>query len=692
MGLQSSNFAYTLEEPAYHGPGYLLHQSVHKQNGGQYSVFVFDTSNGSGLNAKRFIDSYLLRLKTCRQPNLLKFYDSVEENNKLYIVTERVVPFTDLLWDVKQNTNVMEWGIHQILSATSFLNDQGFVHGNIGSHSIFINNGGDWRLAGFQTLTEFSKVKNRSGLYIDGLPYVYQNAVPPEIKNSQSLSNINPHSIDSWGVAIFIAELFCGQKDVDIVKMAEYIPKKFVSKWKKLLRNDPSNRLSSSQFLAEVRFNNPIIEVCVFLDEFAVKEQNEIDLFFRKLPSLIEYIPMDICKYKILPRLTEAIDFGSTDKDIITLVFNIAKDLDDSEYDKLVLPAVIRWFNSKDLMVRSALLENLEIYAKNIPSNILNKDIFPLFAAGFVDSSPNIRFLTVTSVIHIVPKLSSKTVNNNLLKFLANLQADRQHGIRANTTICITNLAEHLERKTRDKVLVPAFTRALKDSFPQSRQAAIQGLIHTKSLFTINQIARGIMPALAPLTVDPVREVRSDCIKALKDFVQIVEDLQDTIVDTPTEQKDVGVLGWAVQSISKIYVGEEAKTGTGNPIPGNDTISRTPSSDKAKIPPTTNVYTETPEEVEEDYSDSYEDAWNQPPPVKAPPLHTNNTNRNPNEFVRHPVRTNFVQPAPDSSPLKLGGNKTSQWDDGWDDEWGDNFFDDAATVDLPSLGSLRKRN
>jgi hypothetical protein len=55
-----------------------------------------------------------------------------------------------------------------------------------------------------------------------------------------------------------------------------------------------------------------------------------------------------------------------------------------------------------------------------------------------------IREQTVKSVLVIIPKLSDRTINGELLRHLAKTANDDQAGIRTNTTICLGKIARNL--------------------------------------------------------------------------------------------------------------------------------------------------------------------------------------------------------------------------------------------------------
>ena len=64
--------------------------------------------------------------------------------------------------------------------------------------------------------------------------------------------------------------------------------------------------------------------------------------------------------------------------------------------------------------------------------------------------------------------------NDQGLHVAARWQVDEEPPIRANTTILLGNLADHLSEATQKRVLLNAFTRALKDLFPPARVAGLR--------------------------------------------------------------------------------------------------------------------------------------------------------------------------------------------------------------------------
>ena len=52
----------------------------------------------------------------------------------------------------------------------------------------------------------------------------------------------------------------------------------------------------------------------------------------------------------------------------------------------------------------------------------VEEQIYPHVATGFTDSNAYLRELTLKSMLVLAPKLSQRTINQSLLKFLAKLQ------------------------------------------------------------------------------------------------------------------------------------------------------------------------------------------------------------------------------------------------------------------------------
>jgi len=93
-------------------------------------------------------------------------------------------------------------------------------------------------------------------------------------------------------------------------------------------------------------------------------------------------------------------------------------------------------------------------------------------------------------------------MNNDLLRYLAKMQTDPEASIRTNTCILIGRLGPSLGYNTKRKVLVPAFTRALKDVFVHARVAGLMAFMATIECFDPEDLATKVIPNISSALVD----------------------------------------------------------------------------------------------------------------------------------------------------------------------------------------------
>ena len=165
--------------------------------------------------------------------------------------------------------------------------------------------------------------------------------------------------------------------------------------------------------------------------------------------------------------------------------------------------------------MRIPLLERLPGIVNHLTTRIVNDSIFNNIAMGFVDTSPALRELTVQSMVTLAPAAvaldaagaerapwhlergppppawRSRATRQAIgpapelrapataRRWVA-VQMDEEAAIRTNTTICLGKIAAHIDAATREKVLIAAFVRALKDPFPPARNAALLALTATQ--------------------------------------------------------------------------------------------------------------------------------------------------------------------------------------------------------------------
>lgn len=149
-----------------------------------------------------------------------------------------------------------------------------------------------------------------------------------------------------------------------------------------LLNPNVKMRASADMFLDEGLgpkgfFSNDFVKVNLFLENISIKEQDEKDVFFKKLDSYIESFPGQFCKYKILPELMKAFEYGSGGAKVLSAIIKVGDHLSDEEYESIVIEPVIRMFASPDRAIRVSLLENMPKFIGHMTNKMVTDQVFP---------------------------------------------------------------------------------------------------------------------------------------------------------------------------------------------------------------------------------------------------------------------------------------------------------------------------
>ncbi|KAG5866921.1 hypothetical protein JTB14_013531 [Gonioctena quinquepunctata] len=587
-----------------------LHKGKKKGTGEEVSVFVFDLKSSSETHIE-VAKVAVKRLKTLRHPSVLTYLDSLESEKVLYLATEYVDPLIDhlqsLSLEVPQKDLYVAWGIFQITRALSFLNNDGNLrHNNVNIWSVFVNSSGEWKLGGVEYVSSTQET-TQTFKVISSLE-VYS---PPEKNDQNKQRSITKCSMDMWGLGCLIWEVFNGPLyQHSSLKNIDKIPKQLGPLYYELLSSNPSSRPNPADIISRCRklggyFKNDLVDTLLFLEEIQIKDKNEKNRFFSNLTPHLDNFPDNVCKHKILPQLITAFDYGDAGSAVLAPMFKLGRLLDTAEYQKKIVPCVVKLFGSNDRATRSRLLQQLEHFIGHLQASTVNDQIFPQVAHGFMDTNPTIREQTVKSVIHLAPKLSYNNLNVEVLRHFARLQSkDDQGGIRTNTTVCLGKIAQHLHPQIRQKVLISAFIRAMRDPFPPARNAGVLALAATQQYYLLSEVSSRILPALCQLTMDPEKSVRDSVFRTIKGFLGKLEKVSEDPSLRESMEADVNTAtpslsnaaatwaGWAVTAVTaKFYRSQSDTVKSMNPIasrmlskpgsleqPSSSSISTTTSS------------------------------------------------------------------------------------------------------------------
>ncbi|KAG0316507.1 hypothetical protein BGZ99_006856 [Dissophora globulifera] len=601
LGKEIPSFPYTLGDrvDSFDSTIWALHMGIKREDNSAVSILAFDcVRQRDKLPLAR---NAFKKFRTIRHPDLIKYIDGIETDAHIYIVTDAVTPLQDHLRN-NLDPNLIRWGLYKVANVLKFLTvDASFIHGNIRTSSIFITKSGEWKVGGFEALSSL-KEDQPAILTFAGLIPESSRYAPPEVrkKSWEVVKEYELWTTDTWHYACLIYEVYNGTftSPEQLVNTGK-IPPEMAPFYKNLLRPDPKTRPSVGDFLdkglqAKGFFQNDLIQVVLFLENFSVKEPLQRETFLRKLDLQIERFPKEFCKYKILPELTHALEYGSGGAKVLAPIVKIGANLDEQEYEAIIGNVLVKMFASTDRTIRLSLLENLGGFIDRINKKVVNDKIFPSMALGFTDTAPIIREWTVKSVLLVIGKLSERVINYDLLRYLGKLQTDEEPGIRTNTVICLGKIAKYLNDTTKGKILVPAFTRSLRDPFAHTRVASLMALNATSESYDRNDIASRIIPCISLTLVDTEKIVRVQALRSLDTFTKRIEKLVESMPDsaivetgvdnpnggprpttpsTPSSSSETWA-GWAVSSITKkLVTGEMQPQAVGSPLGRSNTSS-----------------------------------------------------------------------------------------------------------------------
>jgi SCY1-like protein 1 len=402
--------------------------------------------------------------------------------------------------------------------------------------SVFVDLSGEWKLSGVEFMYSFADgnppVKNLEQL---------KKYSPPE--STKGTRKVEKWSTDMWGLGCLIWEMFNGPlAQSSNLKNTSKLPKNLVSHYCELVSANPMSRPNPSTLLAALKapngyLSNPFISLALNIEELQLMDAEKKNNFFTEFKKSLQMFPDSYARYKILPHLLNAFEFGGAGPSILGPLLKIGKLLPDNEYQRKIVPCIVRSFASNDRATRFNLLQQLDQFIDQLQPTVINDQLFPHIITGFTDTAPAIREQTIKAALLLTPKLNDNNLNNQLLKCFAKCQMDEQPGIRTNTTICLGKIASHLNSKTRDKVLISALTRSLKDPFSPARSAGIGALAETISYYSAQDTATRILPALCHMTVDQEKSVRDQTFKVIKLFMEKLEKHSEGIISSPEEQE-----------------------------------------------------------------------------------------------------------------------------------------------------------
>ncbi|KAG2357230.1 hypothetical protein BDR07DRAFT_1490953 [Suillus spraguei] len=547
-----------------------LYDATKRDDGSLVSVFEYDLTHPLNKSTIPLARNSLRKLRTIRHPDVLRFIDVVESDSAICIMTERVRPLPLALSQSSSNAprereDWLIWGLHRISVALAFLNDSASsTHGNVRPNAVFITPSGEWKLGGFEVLSIqkmiFLLYINHAFKTMGGLMPDAMACAPPEVKKEgwSTLKDVPVSAADGYALGLLLHAVFNPTHPPPPTAQPPHPPPQVSSRgaiplsvfpsFKKLLNPNAKLRMSPKNLLnigmAESDgeghgffVQNRLVKVCAGLDGFTLSSESDKASLLRTLKESASSFPPEFVSYRILPCLASALEFGGTSAaTIVPLVLQFGKNIAPDDYGSVIVAPLVKLFASADRGTRIALLDSLPDFAEKLDKKTVVDKIWPNLQTGFTDTVAVIREATVRAIVLLSPKLSDRILNNDLLRHLARLQSDPEASIRTNTCILIGRLGPSLGYNTKRKVLIPAFSMALKDSFVHARVAGIMAFMATAECFEIDDVAGRVISAVVGATLDKEKLVRDQAFKAVELFVKRLEAHASTMPETASTE------------------------------------------------------------------------------------------------------------------------------------------------------------
>ncbi|XP_066293399.1 protein-associating with the carboxyl-terminal domain of ezrin-like [Branchiostoma lanceolatum] len=391
--------------------------SARKKDGSKVSVFVHKSTQPK---EDPVIQNAAKQLKILRHPTILRFFDTCQNVEGTYLITESVRPL-ELVIDALTSAEICA-GLFNVIEALSFLHERGGVcHNNVCMSSIYVSGDGSWRLGGFEHLCKFEQATPEylsKGRHLRNAQYL-----PPEEKEDQYVLNVQyGHARDAYAFGI-LAE-----------QMLEYLSemggmcKTFeLSVSEGLLHPDPNARPKLKTLLSDKIFKNDYLEIMNFLKNITVKDEEEKNFFFSTLAAKVYSLPPALVATRLVPQLmtrlvmAEPVAVESFYPHLLTpstektrseefIPGQVNPVLPAAVYREHVIPILADLFAVHEEHVRMILLHHFSAFVEQFDPELIRRRILRQLLLGLKDTNDQIVAATLRALAEVVPVLGGEVV------------------------------------------------------------------------------------------------------------------------------------------------------------------------------------------------------------------------------------------------------------------------------------------
>ncbi|KAG7365381.1 hypothetical protein IV203_038584 [Nitzschia inconspicua] len=461
----------------------------------------------------------------------------------LIIVTEPCIPLSQWLLQ-KPTSEQLAWGLECVVKGLHFLHSSAnLAHGNVSPSSLYVTRSGDVKLWNFSLITPVAPNGGGPTLHFQQ----WEQACTPDTyrgpeRQSQAwnqIENAGVHAMDSYSLGVLIADYWYNDTTTNAIQR---VPAPLQKAVQRMQTPNLKMRPRLQPLLKCPVFDTPYQKLQLQLEEITIQPVEQKIHLWQQLGQQLQSgqndnMSKDVALYKILPLIIHSLQTITGNESMLAQdmyrrevlamlvpLFYIEEHYQDpARVGKELAPLVAKLFLVPDRGVRSILLNQVVFMTKHLDKNALNAAVFEPMCSGFNDSSAALRELTLKATLSLVPYLHSPSMEK-LSRYLVRLQGDSETSIRTNAVIFIAKIAPHLSEVSKQKMLLPAYSRAMKDTFAPCRLSALQSTLQSKSLFSMQDVATTVAPSVMPLTLDPIPDVRKEAFRVVQIMLKDLEE------------------------------------------------------------------------------------------------------------------------------------------------------------------------
>lgn len=201
------------------------------------------------------------------------------------------------------------------MKALDFLHSNAsLIHGNLGVHSIFVTQSGDWKLGAFDLAANMTNSEDVD-FFANNHAVLEAKLIAPECRGLRAgdsvkieavlKAKIPPFYLDMYSLGQTVQSVF----DVSGAELSGSLSKYIAN----AVHSDMKKRPSAGKLLSVSVFNSDYIKILENVQEFAIKGQKEILESIKELDPLLPQMTIPICSHKVLPSVCKVMQIAVND-------------------------------------------------------------------------------------------------------------------------------------------------------------------------------------------------------------------------------------------------------------------------------------------------------------------------------------------------------------------------------------------